>query len=301
MTAVFSIHGGIAAIGVDNVFILLGAWRKTPGWRGLEERLSETWADAGVSITVTSLTDALSFGVGCFATFPSVKIFCIYAATAICFVYLYQITFLAALMALTGKREVEGRSCVTFRVVRQPKVRPIGPHSRLGTGKSGKAKSALGGGSVETNHALARFFRGPYATFLMQPFARLAIIMAFLLYLATALWGCWSVKLGLEPVDLLPGDSYGRRTLALYEEYFLENGAFLHVWVTNLTQLAGDDAQRPWIPLGREIELYEHTGNPRPLYLRSSFEPAMSFQSLAAMPTVGFGYSLLLFALPVFS
>ena len=76
---------------------MLASWRKTPPYLGLKERMSLTFKDAGVSITVTSLTDGLSFGVGCMATFPSVRIFCLYATVAVVFVYVYQLTFLAGM------------------------------------------------------------------------------------------------------------------------------------------------------------------------------------------------------------
>ncbi len=111
--------------------------------------------------------------------------------------------------------------------------------------------------SRETNHALARFFRDTYATLLLNPLIRAMIIAFFLLYICFAVWGCTKIKLGLEPILLLPGDSYGRRTLELYEQYFRENGAYLHVWIRNLTNLDYD--RRTWVPLRKEIEVYEHT------------------------------------------
>ena len=64
----------ISAVGVDNVFILLSAWRATPTNESMERRMHETFADAAVSITVTSLTDLISFAVGCATPFPSVQV-----------------------------------------------------------------------------------------------------------------------------------------------------------------------------------------------------------------------------------
>lgn len=58
---------------MDNVFILLSAWRITDTTHSLSDRLSEAFGDAAVSITVTSLTDLISFSVGCLTPFPSVK------------------------------------------------------------------------------------------------------------------------------------------------------------------------------------------------------------------------------------
>lgn len=40
----------------------------------LNKRLQQTFRDAAVSITITSLTDIISFGVGCLTPFPSVYV-----------------------------------------------------------------------------------------------------------------------------------------------------------------------------------------------------------------------------------
>lgn len=46
-----------------------------------------------MSITVTSLTDFLSFLVGALTPFPCVRIFCIYTGVAVGFIYLWHVTF----------------------------------------------------------------------------------------------------------------------------------------------------------------------------------------------------------------
>jgi hypothetical protein len=45
----------VFSVGVDNVFILLSAWRITNPSDTLVDRLSETFGDAAVSITGTDL------------------------------------------------------------------------------------------------------------------------------------------------------------------------------------------------------------------------------------------------------
>ena len=65
-------------IGIDDTFVMLGAWRRTSIHAPVEERMSDTFRDAAVSITITSLTDMLSFWVGVITPFPCVRIFCIY-------------------------------------------------------------------------------------------------------------------------------------------------------------------------------------------------------------------------------
>lgn len=114
------------------MFVLLASWRKTPTWMSLEDRMALTFHDAGVSITVTTLTDGVSFGIGCMTTIPSVEIFCLYAAVAILFVYVYQLTFLAGVFVLTSRREISGRHCLTFQKVK---------HKVTGEPKGKKEKS----------------------------------------------------------------------------------------------------------------------------------------------------------------
>ena len=51
-------------IGIDDMFILVSSWRYTSFKLSTEERLGQTLKDAAVSITITSITDALAFGIG---------------------------------------------------------------------------------------------------------------------------------------------------------------------------------------------------------------------------------------------
>ena len=54
----------VTGIGIDDMFILVSSWRYTSFKLSTEERLGQTLKDAAVSITITSVTDALAFGVG---------------------------------------------------------------------------------------------------------------------------------------------------------------------------------------------------------------------------------------------
>ena len=74
--------------------------------------------------------------------------------------------------------------------------------------------------SFERNAALARFFRTTYADFLLSFCVRNAVLVAFVAYLLIASYGCAHVQMGLETNDLLPDNSYGKRTLAVTQKYF---------------------------------------------------------------------------------
>lgn len=61
--------------------------------------------------SITSLTDMISFWMGVFSPFPSVRIFCTYSALAVLFTYTWHVTFFAGCMAVFGyfeKRNLHG-------------------------------------------------------------------------------------------------------------------------------------------------------------------------------------------------
>ncbi|KAG9334349.1 hypothetical protein JZ751_008235, partial [Albula glossodonta] len=99
----------ILGIGVDDMFIMVSCWQRTHVHDRVEERMADTYREAAVSITITTLTDILAFYIGLMTPFGSVQSFCMYTGTAILFCYLYNITFFGAFLALNGKREASNR------------------------------------------------------------------------------------------------------------------------------------------------------------------------------------------------
>lgn len=91
------------------MFIMVAAWRLTSIKSSLEDRLCEALEHSAVSITVTSLTNALSFGIGMITSIRAVRLFCAYTAAAIVFNYIYQVTFFIAMMVINGKLEERSR------------------------------------------------------------------------------------------------------------------------------------------------------------------------------------------------
>ncbi|XP_067126857.1 patched domain-containing protein 3-like isoform X1 [Centruroides vittatus] len=90
---------------IDDAFVLIACWRITDSKHTVEKRMEATYCEAGVSITLTSLTNFLSYCIGMMAPFPFIRIFCYYTTTCIIFNFLYQITFFGGCLALSGYRE----------------------------------------------------------------------------------------------------------------------------------------------------------------------------------------------------
>ncbi len=107
--------------GIDDMFVIMESWRNLPpqpDGGNIPDRFGRTMRKAGVAITVTSLTDVVSFVVGsttvrtpetfassllnffAFQILPALRSFCVFCATGIFIVYLLQATYFVAWMTI---------------------------------------------------------------------------------------------------------------------------------------------------------------------------------------------------------
>lgn len=110
---------------------MLAAWRRTSVKLGVPERMGITMSDAAVSITITSLTDIISFWIGIMSPFPSVQIFCKYSGMAVCFIFAWHITFFAACMAISGYCEEKNLHSIFGYKVKPVSVAIKGKHNQF--------------------------------------------------------------------------------------------------------------------------------------------------------------------------
>uniref|UniRef100_A0A8C3PTF2 SSD domain-containing protein n=1 Tax=Calidris pygmaea TaxID=425635 RepID=A0A8C3PTF2_9CHAR len=99
----------ILGVGVDDMFILIAAWEQSSRKKeksNVRSRLAETYAEAALSVTITTLTDVLAFFIGTWTAFPSVRSFCLYTGTAFVFCYIYTLTFFGAIIVLNHRRDL---------------------------------------------------------------------------------------------------------------------------------------------------------------------------------------------------
>ena len=104
-------------IGIDDTFVMLAAWRRTSVHDSVPERMAHCYSDAAVSISITSITDMLSFWIGVITPFPCVQIFCVYTGACVVFTYIWHITFFGGCLAIAGYAEKQNRHAITCCVV----------------------------------------------------------------------------------------------------------------------------------------------------------------------------------------
>ncbi|KAI8501392.1 Patched domain-containing protein 3 [Branchiostoma belcheri] len=227
----------LLGIGVDDMFVLIAAWRKCDERLPVEERMGRAMSDAGVSISITSITDCLAFTAGITSVFPSVRSFCIYAAMGVAFDFLYQITFFAAFMSLTGRRERANRHCLTCRpVLPKSEAHDKSAAYRLccAAGVSRQEGMFDNPSSEEFNKdpLLNRLLYNNLVPFILKPSSKVVIILLHAAYLGVAIWGCLQVRIGITNQRLVAEDSYVRGYYDAVDTHFQTYGRKVDIFIS---------------------------------------------------------------------
>jgi len=111
----------LLGIGVDDAFVIANAFdqerqgkpRSTETNEELLLRSSRALSRAGASITVTSLTDLVAFGISSSSVLPALASFSAYASISVFFLWAFAAVFFTACMVIDERRQIENRrECV---------------------------------------------------------------------------------------------------------------------------------------------------------------------------------------------
>ncbi|XP_013119437.1 patched domain-containing protein 3 [Stomoxys calcitrans] len=211
-------------IGIDDTFVMLAAWRRTSLKLSVPDRMAHMMSEAAVSITITSLTDLISFWIGVISPFRSVQIFCKYSVLAVCFTFLWHVTFFAACMAISGYREEQNRHAVFGCKVQALSV-------AIKEKRNIFYRAIMSGGINRDDpdnpidnkdHVLMKFFRTNLSAIINNNWCKLLIILIFGTYLAGACYGITQIKEGLERRKLSRADSYSVEFFDREDEFYRE-------------------------------------------------------------------------------
>ncbi|KAK7120021.1 hypothetical protein R3I94_020140 [Phoxinus phoxinus] len=226
----------ILGVGVDDMFIMISCWQKTEVHKAVEVRLAETYKEAGMSITITTLTDVLAFYIGLMTPFRSVQSFCMYTSTALLFCYIFNITFFGACLALNGRREKGNRHWLTCMKVPEA------------TGDDG---GCCVGGAYDKNTdkefemPIDSFFKNYYGPFLTRVWVKALVCLIYAGYLAASIYGCFQMQEGLDLKHLAADGSY-------VGSYYDKEDEFFSAFGPNVMLVIKDEDFQYWNPNARK-------------------------------------------------
>ncbi|XP_023243907.1 patched domain-containing protein 3-like [Centruroides sculpturatus] len=228
---------------VDDSFVLIASWRITDSKKCVDKRMAETFAAAGVSITLTSITNLFSYFIGMTVPIVVVKVFCIYCATCIFFTYVFQITFFAGCMALSGYREEKGLHPITFKAYANQKEDFQG---------------------IEKNEEyLMRIVRDKLGDILSYTPTKAIVLILYLINLGFGCFGVFFIKQGFELQNMYPSDSEIYQGSRMYYEYFTEYSFPIHIIINKTLDYSDENVQKSVEDLLRRFESHPHVADSR--------------------------------------
>lgn len=219
------------------MFIMIASWEKSSRKKeksDVKSLLSETYAEAALSVTITTLTDVLAFFIGTWTLFPSVRSFCLYTGTAFVFCYIYTLTFFGAVIVLNHKREQGNRHWLTCMPVGVDKDQADESclYNVCCVGNCSRESYQLETTQPESEHPMSIFFEKYYGPFFTNKWIKLLVVLLYGAYLGGSIYGCSQMREGIDLRNLASDDSY---VIPYYDDnnkYFLAYGLRVMVVIT---------------------------------------------------------------------
>nr|XP_022333664.1 patched domain-containing protein 3-like isoform X2 [Crassostrea virginica] len=202
----------IIGIGIDDMFLLMSGMAEALHTTDIKEKMEIMLKSSGISITITSFTDLLAFGIGATSAFVSIRNFCIYTGVAVIFCYINQLFFLSPAICLNEKRTLAGRHYMLCCL-------------KLEAENDKKQKNPCMSGKIPTERIDVESFLEKYpktiAIKILSLLAgKISICILFLAYIAASIYGAVHLKQGLLLYNLVSESSYFHTYSTWDNDYF---------------------------------------------------------------------------------
>ena len=202
-------------IGIDDMFVIVQCWtnlRVDPS-TSITEKMGLALQHAGVSITVTSLTDIFAFGVGAMTRMPGLASICVGTSMALGAIFLLQVTWFIAWMTLDERRVAAKRNGVLPCITHTEDIK--------GSSCSPQKKRSFSLSSI-------------YQLLLSSK-----VLMVFTCLLTAGLfgvgaWGWSRMRIKFDTWLLLPRDNFLREFLITHETFYPDEGITIQVYSETL-------------------------------------------------------------------
>lgn len=184
----------LLGIGVDDAFVIVNAFnrernvpRNQESNMDLAKRSANALARAGASITVTSLTDLVAFGISASSSLPALASFCGYAAIGIVFLWVFASTFFTACMVFDERRQRDNRRECLCCLTR---------------------KKEMEKDAVFEEGGISKYFRNYHAPWILSKIGKAMVLLSFSGLLAFGIWGTLNLSVEDTQRAFIPSDSY---------------------------------------------------------------------------------------------
>jgi len=199
-------------IGLDDAFIIYGAYGRTDPSKDGVDRIHETIEDIGASITLTTITTVMAFALGCISSIPAVLWLCLYAWPTILIDFIYQITFFIALLALDERRVKAKRKDCSCCCRAQPDAEDDDEEANEGQAEQ----------EVPPHFADRAMVK--YGDFLMRRWVKVVVVLGFTGLFAGCTYSTSQLEQHFTFTDLLPNGSYLISFWNAFQDYYERSG-----------------------------------------------------------------------------
>mmetsp|Transcript_30078 Transcript_30078/g.35735 ORF Transcript_30078/g.35735 Transcript_30078/m.35735 type:complete len:571 (+) Transcript_30078:3-1715(+) len=173
-------------IGLDDAFILSGAYKRTDKTKDVVVRIEDTVEEVGISIFVTTVSSISAFSLGCISSVPAVYWLCQYAIPTLFLDFFFQITFFIALIVIDERRVIDKRrDCLVCM----------------------RADTSYNEIDEEAEDSLGKYMLR-FANFLMKTWVKALVIVVFLGFLGGMAYSASKLEQVFDFKDILPSGSY---------------------------------------------------------------------------------------------
>ncbi|XP_013112245.2 NPC intracellular cholesterol transporter 1 homolog 1b [Stomoxys calcitrans] len=182
----------VLAVGVDNIFIMVHTYHRLERLKydSVADAIGEAIGQVGPSILQTAASEFACFGIGAISDMPAVKTFALYAAAAIFFNFLFQITAFVAMMAFDERRYESGRLDLFCCC------------------KSSSKASVHTVGGYQSVGLLEKLFTNIYAPFLLTKPVKIIVCIIFFVVTSLSLVVTPNLEYGLDQEMSMPKESH---------------------------------------------------------------------------------------------
>mmetsp|Transcript_11956 Transcript_11956/g.16966 ORF Transcript_11956/g.16966 Transcript_11956/m.16966 type:complete len:911 (-) Transcript_11956:60-2792(-) len=206
----------LLGIGVDDAFVIVNAFnrerndsRKSEDNEGIAARSGRALARAGASITVTSATDLVAFGISSSSRLPALASFCAFASIGIFFLWAFASTFFTATLVLDERRQRDNRReclcCVTRK--QDPGDEDDGFEEDM----------------------YSRYFRNYHAPAILSKAGKIIVLLAFAGLFSFGVYGAINLPVEDTEREFIPDGSYLKDYFEATDDLFPSRGIDLFI------------------------------------------------------------------------